>query len=192
VAMLPVKDGPVAFVERQLEMLSVRDRRLLVGLVVAVTLVFIGGYWTLLNGLLNDKASRVREAKSALQVVRSLEAEYQQAAALFRAQEARLTESSKRPVTAWVEELATRHGLQEHLKAVDAGQSEVVGDLAQTRYKVQLRRAAQEPLYRFLHELETSDVPASVEEATFKVAYVKKEKFMDLTLELLVLSLAGG
>ena len=191
-ATLPVRSGPMAFVERQLEMLSPRDRKLLVGLLLFFALVFVGGFWYVLNGLLDDKASRVRDAKAAFAVIQQLETEYQQASARFESQKDRLREPKDKPVTAWVEELASKHGITEQLRAVNQQQSEVVGDVARTRYKVEIKRAAQEPLYRFLYELETSQYPAKVEQANFKVAYVKKEKFMDLTLELIVLSLAEG
>ncbi len=191
-ATLPVRSGPMALVERQLEMLSPRDRKLLVGMLLFFTVVFVGGFWYILNSLLDDKASRVRDAKAAFAVVQELEREYEQAAAQFRAQEDRLREPKEKPVTAWVEELASKHGITEQLRAVNQQSSEIVGDVARTRYKVEIKRATQEPLYRFLHELETSPYPAMVEQATFKVTTVKKEKFMDLTLELVVLSMAEG
>ena len=58
---------------------------------------------------------------------------------------------------------------------------------------VEIKRAPQETLFRFLRDLETSGFPARVETANFKVVTVHgKEKAMDLTLEIVVLSLGGA
>jgi hypothetical protein len=179
-------------VEEQLEALSPRDRRLLVGLVLFVLFVLTGGFWYLLHGALEDKASRVTTAKEAYARIQKLEAEYRQADATFQAQKSRLEQSGRQPVTTWVEDLANRHQLRDALSAVRETTREQVGDIQQIRYTVEMKRAAQEPLYRFLYELETSGFPAKVETAAFRVASVRNEKLMDLTLDIVVLSIVGG
>jgi uncharacterized membrane protein len=181
-----------AAVEQQLEALSPRDRRLLVGLVLFLLFAFTGGFWYTLHSRLEDRASRVTGAKEALARVQELEAEYRAADAAFTAQKGRLEEAEKQPVTTWVEELANRHQLRDALSAVRETSREEVGDIQQVRYTVELKRAAQEPLYRFLYEVETSGFPAKVDTAAFRVASVRNEKLMDLTLDLVVLSLAAG
>ena len=163
-----------------------------VGLVSFGGLLFLLGFWWLLHGLLESEASRVREAKEHLSRILDLQTEYRAATARFDAQRDRLAESSSTPVSAFVEELATEHGLNSQLSAVRQQQSEEIGDVAQTRYTVELKKAMQEPLYRFLFALETSGYPARVEQATFKTTAVKGEKLMDLTLELVVLSVKEG
>lgn len=188
-ATLPVRTGVTALVERQLEALSSRDRKLLVGLVLSGVVLFVFGFWYLLHGALDSKASRVRDAKDKLVAIQRLEAEYQGAAEQFAAQEDRLSQFARQPVSAFIEDLAKQNDLSEALTAVRNNKAEEVGDILQTRYTVELKKAPQESLYRFLHALETSGFPARVEQANFKVVYVKKEKMMDLTLELIVLSL---
>jgi type II secretory pathway component PulM len=179
-----------AAVEQQLEALSPRDRKLLVGLVLFVLLLATGGFWYLLHTTLEDKASRVRAAKEAYARVEQLEAEYRDADARFTAQKGRLEQAQ--PVTAWIEDLANRHELGGSLSAVSQKGVEQVGDITRTRYGVELKRAPQETLFRFLHDLETSGFPAGVETAKFKVVTVQKQKMLDLSLELVVLSLATG
>lgn len=192
-AELKVRTGPVAYVEQQLEMLSPRDRRLLVGLVLFFSVMLVGGYWYMLNGLLDDKAARVRDAKESLLLVQQLDSEYRQHKGTFEAQESRLREYGQQPVAAWIEELATEHGIIEQLRQVKESASEPVSDVVKrTTYKVEIKRAPQKELYEFLHALETSPFPASVEESVFKTAFYKKEKFLDLTMNLTVLSLSGG
>ena len=191
-ATIEVRTGPTAYIEQQLEMLSPRDRRLLVGLVLFFALVFVGGYWYLLNGWLESKADRVREARQSLLTVQALDQEYQQHKATFEAQESRLREYGRQPVAAWIEELATRHGIIEQLRSVNEAASEPVSDVVKrTTYKVEIKRAPQKELYEFLTEMETSPFPASVEQSVFNVSFYKKEKFMDLSLDVTVLSLTG-
>jgi cell division protein FtsB len=189
-ATLSVRTGAYAAIERQLEMLSPRDRRLLVGLVIFFVVVLTGGFWYLLHGALETKASRVKAAKETHANVIALEQEYQKADAQFTAQKDRLEQYAKQPVTAYIEELAQKHTLNEALTKVNQNTSETVGDIVQTRYTVELKKAPQEPLYRFLYELETSGFPARVEAANFKVVTVKKERQLDLNLDIIVLSLA--
>lgn len=190
-ATLSVQTGAYAAIERQLEMLSPRDRKLLVGLVLFLVVLATGGFWYLLHGALETKASRVRSAKETHAAVIALEQEYREADAQFTAQKDRLQQYAKQPVTAYIEELAQKHSLNEALTKVNQNTSETVGDIIQTRYTVELKKAPQEPLYHFLHDLETSGFPARVEEAHFKVVTVKKERQLDLNLDIIVLSLAG-
>jgi type II secretory pathway component PulM len=192
-ATVPVRTGPMAVIERQLEALSPRDRRLLVGLVLCVVVFGTLGFWYLLNGLLDEKASRVRGAKESYARVQQLEQEYREAEARFDAQKGRLEEFANQPVSSWIEDMAQKHELNDALAAVKQNAGEQVGMIVQTRYSVDLKRAPQEALYRFLYELETSDFPARVEQANFRVVRAGKgNKVMDVTLDLIVLSLAEG
>lgn len=189
-ATLQLKTGLGASIERQYEALSSRDQKLVVGLLAFFVLVGLGGLLFFLNGALDDKADRVRSAKATYQTVERLEGEYVQATSLFASQESRLQQYASRPVSAWIEDLATEHAIIEQLRSVNEVGQEVVGDLVSTDYSVEFKRAEQESLYRFLYDLETNDFPAQVRQADFKVAFVKKERKMDLRLDLTVLSLA--
>jgi type II secretory pathway component PulM len=191
-ATLTLRTGPLAALDRMLETLSPRDRRLFVGLVLFVVALLVFGFWWLLHGLLESEASRVREAKDHLTRIQALSVEHAEAKARFDAQRDRLAESAAKPVSAFVEELANEHGLNQALTAVRQQQVEEIGDVMQTRYTIELKRSTQEPLYRFLYALETSAYPARVEQAQFRTAFVKGEKLMDLSLDLVVLSIREG
>lgn len=189
-ATIEVQTGPLAAVERQLELLTPRDRMLLVGLVLFATTVLVGGYWYLLYGMLETKAADVRQANETLLLVQDLKAELDQHRARFSAQEERIRSNSNRPVSAWIEELANRHSLSDQLRKVDELSGESLGDtMKRMHYKVEIQRAPQEELYRFLYDLETSPFPASISEARFKVIKRRDEKLMDLTLDLEVLKI---
>jgi len=191
-ATLTLRTGPFAALDRLLETLSPRDRRLFVGLVLFLVALLVFGFWWLLHGVLESEASRVREAKDHLVRIQALATEHAEAKARFDAQRDRLSESASKPVGAFVEELANEHGLNQALTAVRQQQVEEIGDVIQTRYTIELKKAMQEPLYRFLYAMETSGYPARVEQAQFRTAFVKGEKLMDLTLELIVLSIREG
>lgn len=189
-ATIEVQTGPLAAVERQLELLTPRDRMLLVGLVLFGTVLLVGGYWYLLYGMLERRAEQVREANDTLVVVQTLKTELDEHRDAFAAQEERIRTNSNRPVSAWIEDLANQHSLSEQLRKVDELTSESLSDtMKRTHYKVEIQRAPQEELWRFLYDLETSPFPASVSEANFRVVKRRDEKLMDLTLDLEVLKL---
>lgn len=191
-ATLNVQRGPLAFVDRTLDTLSPRDRKLLVAMILFFVAVATFGYWYSLQTMLQGEASRVVEAKRVYQAVLDSNAELKRANAQFASQEVRLRRSSQIPVTAWVENLAKEHQLDQQLAKVTPDNAEAVGSIVQTHYTVELKKAPQEALYRFLYALETSDFPASVNEARFKVTMVKKEKLLDCTLDIVVLSAVEG
>lgn len=191
-ATLQVHRGPLAFVDRTLDSLSPRDRKLLVAMVLFFVGVLTAGFWYSLHTMLQAEAERVVDAKETYVTVLASSKEVERANAQFAAQEARLRRSTQQPVTAWVEELAKEHGLDQQLSKVTPQNAEALGTIVQTHYTVELKKAPQEALYRFLYALETSDFPASVDEAKFKVAMVKKEKFLDVSLDIVVLSSAEG
>src|SRR5690348_14771742 len=103
---LSASTGPRAVIERQLDALSPRDRKLLVGLVLGFVFVLTGGFWWVLHHALEDKASRVRDAKEKLEHVQKLDEEVAAAAQTIAAQEDRLKQYAHQPVTAFIEDLA--------------------------------------------------------------------------------------
>lgn len=191
VAKIPTS-GVVAFVERQLESLSPRDRKLLIGLVVALSLGFVVVLWTTLYSVLEDKASRVRSAKTKLEAMQMLEAEYLQAVQQIEQQEARLAQFKGKRVSAYIEEIASKRGVLEQLRSVNEAGSEEVGSIRQSRYRVELKRLGYEEAFGFIYELETSGFPTLVDLAQFRTVKSRDGKTLDLTLELTVYSLGDS
>jgi hypothetical protein len=194
-ANAPIASGPSAFIERQLESLSPRDRKLLIGLVSFMAIVFVSVLWYSLYSVLNDKVSRVRETKSQLEAVRILDAERRAAMTKLESAEARLAQYKGKRVSAHIEEVAQKRDIpQEHvdgIKKVGSG-SEQVGKVKQTTYKVDLKGLDYSDAYGFIYELETSGYPVHVQTADFRKTFVKKEKKLNVTLELVVFELAEG
>ena len=182
----------MAWIERQLEALSSRDRKLLMGLVCAGVTIGLVMLWYSLYSVLDSKASRVRAAKTNLAQISQMSADYNIAATKLAAQENRLREYASKPVSAHIEELATAQGILDSLRTVNETNSETVGNFKQISYQVELKGVGYEPAMAFLHALETSGYPASVETAEFQSTTVKREKKLNLNLELVVFRLAGG
>lgn len=182
----------MAWIERQLETLSPRDRKLLIGLVCAGVTIGLVVLWYSLYSVLDSKASRVRAAKTNLAQISQMSADYNVAATKLAAQENRLREYASKPVSAHIEELATAQGILDSLRTVNETNSETVGNFKQISYQVELKGVGYEPAMAFLHALETSGYPASVETAEFQSTTVKREKMLNLNLELVVFRLAGG
>jgi len=192
-ANAPIARGPGAFVERQLESLTPRDRKLLIGLVSFMALGFVCLLWYTLYSVLDDKVVRVRETKSQLEAVRALDAEREAAMSKLEAAEARLAQYKGKRLSAHIEEVAQKRDMpQEQLRAVNEVGSEQVGKVKQTTYKVDLKGLDYGDAYGFIYELETSGYPVHVQTAEFRKTFVKKVKKLNVTLELVVFELAEG
>lgn len=183
----------VGAIEGQLETLSPRDRRLLMGLVSALALGLSVGLWWFLAGVLEDRASRVRDAKNHLEAVYALQDEYVGAAARLQSQEARLKTHAATPVKAYVEKLASDHGLSDQLRSVNGrGNPEMVGNLEQSTFTIDLQKAELQALIELLVDMETGGYPVQVQEANFKSSGKPGEKKIDLRLEVVAIRLAEG
>ena len=178
--------------ERQLELMSPRDRKLLLGLVGFGTVVgLLLMVWTL-KGALDDKASRVRLAKQNLVTAQQYQAEYRAAAAQLADQESRLLDYKNQPISAKIEAIASQRGVLEQLRSVNENGSEIVGNIKQTSYSVDFKAMPIESAIGFLYDLETDPYPVSVNLADLKVSKGRDGKTMSLTLEVTVFKLAEG
>lgn len=173
-------------IEAQLESLSSRDRKLLVGLILALSLLFVVGTVWWVQGSLDDRASRVILAKQDLQTAYALRTEYDRAADVVAAQEERLRSSPPQQLGAFVESLASKHEIREGLRGVKEQASSEDHGVKTTTYEVEFRKVALESLLNVLLEMESSNYPLRIEDARFKVVYFKRERLMDLTLEIVV------
>ncbi|MBA2320361.1 MAG: hypothetical protein H0V89_04325 [Deltaproteobacteria bacterium] len=185
--------GISALVERQLETLSPRDRKLLAGLLGFGGLAAVFGIWWVLSGMLSEMGTRVRSSNEKLGQIIALKAELDEANERLAAQEDRLAQFRDQPVGAWVEKLAATHGVQNELRSVDETERNTEGSLEQVSYKIELKKAAYDPMLEFLYGLESSGYPAQVEVATIKSSLGRdKAKVYDLTLEVVVYQVGSG
>jgi len=176
----------------QFDAMSSRDRNLLTGLAMFMAVVVVGLITWILLGMLDNEAARVREAKENLAVIQILKEDYLVEASRIDAAEAKLKEYGDQAVSAFVEQIALREGVAEGLTAVPEVSREVVGSIRTTGYKMELKRVSLQGAVGFLHSLETSEFPIRVKSASFKTVMVRREKLIDMNLELLAYSFEGG
>lgn len=181
-----------AFVETQLDSMSPRDRRLLVGLALAMIAGFVILVWYVLSGQIDDRASRVMGAKRNLQVAHELDADGRAALLRIQAAEKRLAMYTGQPFAAYVEKVAANNGLSEALRAVTEVNAEMVGSIRQTRYRVEVRGVQYSSANSFIFELETNGYPLMVQSAKYKPTRQKDGVVIDLTVEVIVSKLAEG
>jgi type II secretory pathway component PulM len=181
------------FLERQLESLSPRDRRLLAGLLGFGALAVVFGLWWVLSGALSELGGRVYTANEKLGEILAMKSELDQANSRLASQSDRLAQFKSQPVSAWVEKLAQTHGVSNELRSVDEVDRSTEGSLEQIKYKVELKKAAYDPMLDFLYGLESSGYPAQIEVATIKSSLGKdKTKVYDLTLQIVVYQVGGA
>lgn len=181
--------GATSAIQAQLDSLSPRDRKLLTGLVIGGLLAFAVFLWWTISGSIESRAADVRRVRDTQAQLELMFAEYGQAAIKVQAAEERLAQYQGQQVTTFVEELASRASVRDQLRAVDEQGSELVGNIMQTNYKVDIQKVELQNALDFLYELETSGFPVAVQTAQFKTAFVRREKRINLTLELVAYSL---
>lgn len=184
--------GVFARISAQVEALSTRDRRLLTAMASFGMIAFVTLFWYFLSGILDDRASRVIEAKKRLAVVQDLEQEYQKAAQQISSAESRLGAYTGQPFAAHAEKIAANNAVTEGLRAVQEAGSETVGSIRQTHYKVELKGISYGDANNFLYELETSGYPVTVQSARYKSVKRKDETLVDLSIEVVVSKLSEG
>lgn len=186
--------GLLTRLERQVEGLTSRDRKLLLGLIAMVGILVVVAFTWVSRGVLADKVAEVNSVRNSYAQVQEMQAQYIEAERSAKSQEATLKAYRNKPVSAYVEEVAGSLGILENLRSINAkGQPEIVGGIKQTTYIVEIQRAPSlEALVRFLHEVETSGFPANVESANFKFSKRRDTPQYSLKLDLMVYSLAEG
>lgn len=170
-------------IEAQVEVLSPRDKKLLAGLLVFVVTVVLGiGTYTLVS-LQRNMESRVRESKQTLVKVQAQQAEYDEVAAMLKAQEARLAQFDGKALSAYVEELAAEMGYTERLPDAQRLEQIETDGLVATKWRISLKGRTYDEAIQFLHRLESNGYPLRIETARFRQVMVKREKAVDLTVE---------
>lgn len=179
-------------VEAQLESMSPRDRKLLVGLLAFVSILVLAIVIVMARSSIEARASRVRMAKDNLDLLQAMATEYEVADQKIARAEERLAEYKGQPLSAYMEKTAREMQLQEQLASVNPQDSEVVGNLRQTSYRVELKKVPLENALAFVSELEMGGYPLAIDLARLRTVNVAGEKMFDVTLEVVAYQLEEG
>lgn len=179
-------------IEAQLDAMSSRDKKLLTGLVAFAFAAIAFVTYMFVSSILEDRQARLRSLQDDLDYVTVMAETYQETSAAVAKNEERLRQFSGKSVSAFVEEVAREVGVSEQLQAVNEQGSETVGNLRQTKYKVELKKVTLEQAASFLWEVETRGYPVAVSLARMKTVTTQGEKQLDVTLELVGYTLEGA
>ena len=190
--MATATSGWRSAVEAQMEGMSPRDRTLLVGLLGFFALVLVGAFWWFLQSTLEDNASRVRAAGDEQEMLETLANDYKTASEKVAAAEQRLQASKDTPPSAYIDQVAARLGVQGQLSAVNEGESQKIGNLKQTSFRVELKAVSLQNAVDFIYSMETGEYPVVVELARLKSVNQSTGKVYDLSMELRAYRLEEG
>jgi hypothetical protein len=181
-----------ASISEQLEAMSARDRNLLTLLICMVTLVVVGGITYSLQGVLQDRATRVVEAKRHLVEAQGLAGEYAVLRGRIDAAEARMGTFSPGKVNTYLEQWATEAGVVSGFRSSNERGKRQVGDYTERDHDARLQRSELPGVLKFLYLIETSPYPLEISNAKFKVIQTKDDRFIDLDLGLKSMAKENG
>lgn len=171
-----------------LETLDRRQRTLLAGLLVFISLGVIAGVLIFTKGLLDSAASRVTLQKEKFETLQDLGQEYTTATAQIAAAEERGSQFAGQPLPAYLERVANKVGVADQL-SVTRTSSEESGGVTQTRYKVELKRIELDLGLNLLYEMETSGYPLDIETSRIRTNKRRDEVWYSFTLEVVTFAL---
>lgn len=179
-------------VQTQLDNMSPRDRRLATGLLAFLMLVVVYLTWSQVSSRLSAMQSDLDRVATVRDRIALMMAEYEVAEAEVTQSEDRLSRFQGQQVTTFVEAKASEAGIRDELRAVDPTENEVIGNIKQSTYKIQVQRASLDGIVQFLHALETDEFPIVVSSARFKTNFVKGERLISLDLEVVAYELVDA
>lgn len=174
-----------------LETLDRRQRLLLAGLILFVTLIVNAGVALVVKGVLDDRASRVALQKDKFDTLQDLGQEYANAMARVEAAEQRGSQFEGQALPAYLERVAKKIDVNDSLSVTRTG-SEESGGVTQTRYKVEVKQIALDLGLNLIHEMETSGYPLEIETSRIRVNKRRDETFYTFTFEVVSFTLEGA
>jgi hypothetical protein len=181
-----------AWFNDELDRLPARQRHIALGVVSLLAVLFVGVITWKLQGVIADRASRVILAKENLVAAQALAVEHQALAEKIAAAEARIGPFKPDSMNTYLETWATQTGVASNLKNIQPRESKTVGDFLERDFRVDVEQAELSSLLRFLHMIEVSDYPIKVRSAEFRVREFKRERVLDLSLDLETFSKEEG
>lgn len=175
--------------EEVLTDLSPRDRRLLVGLVCGASLVLVLGLTWWMSSRLNQLSDRLVGRQDTLRMVAALAEE--QSTAVDRADdiEDELARHSNTNLSAFLEQAASRAGIEDMLDSVRENSSTSDGVLEDKLYSVELSKIDTAAFANFLYEVETAGYPLKIRSTKVKVSTRSGEKQLRVSMDVSAFSL---
>lgn len=178
----------MSVINDQLDALSPRDRKLLAGMLVVLGVLIVGVVFFAMNRSLSSKAETISDKKQALALIQAYHTRHEVAEARIAAAEETLREFGDQPASAFLERAATSVEVREQFTVTKQG-TEIDGNLARTRYKVELNRVPIVLAHNYIYDIEVSDYPMQIESAAWRIQKRGDERLAQVTLELVTFAL---
>ncbi len=172
--------------------MSPRDRKMFLGLIVALYVGVLGFALWLGGSLVSDARSRVDARESVLGRLRVLEAQYLADAAEVAAIEDILRKNADQDFQAYVEKAAEKTGVTQNLRAVREKGMTQEGTLQVKTYAVDVDKVTLQQLTDFLYEVEAGGYPLRIDQSRIKTSGTAGSKLMNAAFEVSAYRLEEG
>ena len=151
-----------------LEGMNARDRMLLFGMVIAITIVVLGLGTAAMLSRLESAENLLATRRTQLAMVSEMGLSYQDALGKNEELEKKLSAHRDTTLSAFLEKAADKTQIRDNLKQVKERSATITLDLEEKVYAVQLSKVTLEQLANYLYEIETSGYPLLVRNAKIK------------------------
>ncbi len=155
--------------EAILEGMSPRDRKLLLGLALAVVLVVYGGLGWLVTRHLEALDEDIEARAATLAFIEEEGAGYDDNRRQAEQIEQQLRDQAGKSLSSYLERAADSAEIKDKLDRVDEKSLVAVGDLETQRVEVSLSKVTLEQLANFLYEVEAGDFPLRIQSTNVRV-----------------------
>ncbi len=169
--------------EAILQGMSPRDRKLLLGLVVAVVLAFYGIAGWLMSGYLSDLDEDLDTRQATLAFLASEGAGYDDTRAQAEQIEEQLREQAGKSLSSYLEKAAEKSDIKDQLDKVDEKSVVSVGDLETQRVEVSISKVTLEQLSNFLYEVEAGDFPLRIQSTNVRMKKSRDGRLLNVKFD---------
>jgi hypothetical protein len=147
--------------------------------------------WFVFLGSVQSLEGDLRSRQKGLNNLKVMQAKFDFASLQIREAEERLSKHKGVAPSAFLEQAANEAGVKDQLTGIDERDSEVIGTLKQTRYKITLKQAPLADTMNFLYAVEESGFMA-IETVDISAKFHSGEKRLTSSIELIAYATTGG
>jgi len=176
--------GLRASIREVFETMPKRTQRIAILGFLTMALVWVLGVWYFMVGGIQNLGADLQSRQKAFNNLQVMQAKFDFANQQIQEAETRLGKHKGVAPSAFLERAANEAGVKEQLTGINERDSEVVGTLKQTRYKVTLKMAPMPDTMNFLHAVEDSGFMA-IETIDITSKFFSGEKRLTSSIELI-------
>ena len=173
----------VQLIQNALSEMTPRDRKLLLGMVVAASLAVTVGVASWMSSSLSRLDDTLTQREQTLGTIEVLLAEHSEASESKDAIEQQLQEHGSTDLSAYIEQAAGKINIRERLTSVREKSTKSDDFLEERSYSISLNRLTLDEMSSFLYEIEANGYPLQVK--TFKARAKKRgdDKLLDVDMD---------